>query len=80
MKAKISKSKKHMEHDEWDYPAILVSLHGKYVLSSGKHTELQFEGTCIYSTDNSEIGHISQNWHKDHFSIVKGEITLKLIN
>lgn len=80
MKAQIVETKKVGRHFDWDTPALLVSEHGKYVISTGEHTELMFKGTCIYSDDASEVGHVSYTWHKDHFKQVKDQITLTLSN
>lgn len=80
MKAQITEVKKVGHHFDWDISALLVSEHGKYVISTGEHTELMFKGTCIYSDDVSEIGHVSYTWHKNHFKLVKEQITIKLSN
>lgn len=80
MKAQITETKKIARHLDWGVPSLLVSEHGKYVISTGNHTDLMFEGTCIYCDDVSDIGHVSHTWHKDHFKLVKDQITLVISN
>jgi hypothetical protein len=80
MKAKIVETKNHIEHNKWDDSAILISLHGKYVLSNGNHKDDYFEGTCIYSKESSDIGNFSKIWRKDHFKRVKETTTITYTN
>lgn len=78
MTSEIVGEKKEVEGIDWDKSNILESNRGIIVLSTGVHRDNSFSGVVLLNNmvDSWEVGHYSEMWGKNLFTLITEPLTI----
>jgi hypothetical protein len=64
---------------DWDQTQLVMSRYSIVILTSGNHTENEFEGTIIKSPYNEDIGYNMNSWIKDGFFKLEPPVIIEFL-